>query len=271
MKRVTDRRVFLFLGVAAGLGSASLTYLAVRRGRPPESGLQARSAVCDVGRLRQGMVTAKFELVNQSLLPVRITHFVKSCRCAEINVPSRNISPSESVTVDCRWDTSGMRGKSRTTFVVVYTEADRAGLKKLPLAMRGEIIPEFDYSPTRIEFVEGKAATQRVSLVPRTSGGDIVVEKASCSHEALSITLPSQREIDVSFVSLLEVLPCCHEDLSILGCLLAARWPPNSAYCWFRWLWLSVRRRGPRASCVRMTTMANVTGRMKPSVRRTEP
>ena len=199
MKHVTDRRVFLFLGLAAGLGSASLTLLAVRP-KSPGSGLQARSAVYGVGRVRQGaVVTAKFELVNRSLLPARITHFVESCRCGEISVSSRDVSPSESVTVECLWGTSGMRDESQTSFVVVYTDGDGPGLKRLPLVMRGEIIPEFDCSPTRIEFVEGKAATQRVSFVPRTSGGEIAVEKASCSHGAFSITLPSQREIDVSF------------------------------------------------------------------------
>ena len=193
------RDKFLILAVIAGLASLVTTYHAVVSENSPDDGLQAVSAVFDAGEVRQGIVSAKFELVNRSKVPQRILHIVKSCRCSEIDASTEEIVPSQSTTIKCRWDTSGLRGNVKTGFVVVYSEGPGKKLAKLSLTLQGEVIPEFDFFPPRIEFTEGEAATRSICLVPRTSESKVVVEKASCAYEAFKVLLRNEREIRVSF------------------------------------------------------------------------
>lgn len=61
----------LLLAVIAGSGSSGATYIAVRPETPPPA-FEATSEVCDVGQVPQGMVSATFELVNRTAVPVRI-------------------------------------------------------------------------------------------------------------------------------------------------------------------------------------------------------
>jgi len=124
---------------------------------------------------------------------------MKTCRCAEVSAPAGEVAPSDSVAVDCRWDTSGLRGAAQSNFVVVYVEGQSEEYKNLHLAVRGEVLAEFDLSPPRIEFVQGEAATRSFRLIPKDPASGPIIEKASCSHKVFRVASQSDREVQVAF------------------------------------------------------------------------
>jgi hypothetical protein len=200
MKSVVARVLLLVGGVASGALSVYVTRLAMLPDPAPD-GLQAVVAVQDLGRVAQGLSRASFELVNSSGHPISIAHIVKTCRCTDVQIRSKELAAGARTIVECGWDTGGLRGRCASTFSVCYFLPGKdPELKQLPLYMQADVVPVFNYFPQKLEFLENKATTATIQLEPTDSSGSVAIVAANCSHPAFTIVSLTTRSVKVAFV-----------------------------------------------------------------------
>jgi hypothetical protein len=142
---VSPPKLWLLLAVLATAGSIVMAYIAQRAGESPReaTSLVATQPELDLGKVEQGPVTARFDLVNRSSNPVGILRVLTSCGCTEAKILAKELAPSEHIDLSCIWDTRGMHGKSETSLVVIYKDEESGGTESCKLVVRADVIPEF--------------------------------------------------------------------------------------------------------------------------------
>jgi hypothetical protein len=199
-----SRWILLVVVLLTGLGSAVLTFLAVREQHTPApllpDGLVAVESPLDLGNIPQGVSDGVFNLVNQGEKSVKIAHILMSCRCTEYGISSMEIAPGETVQLSFKWDTTGIRNLGGASFAVYYAEGDQAGLRSLVLYVKGNVLPKFDFVPEKLEFTEGKLETKTVTLVPREENSDIMVTAVSDALAAFRVEKLDNRRFAVTFL-----------------------------------------------------------------------
>ena len=171
-----------------------------------ERGLVPDRSVYDVGSVRQGNVPAVFRICNTSDRMIRISQVRTTCRCTEIAIERKTLLPGETASVDCVWDTRGIRG-SHSSFFDVFWFFEQPGsepvsFESLRLAVKGDVIPVFDVSPAELRFrmdtVEERPV-RRVVLKPRSGEPPVHVEQAYCTDAAFSATVFPPATVEVAF------------------------------------------------------------------------
>lgn len=197
---MTSSIKLLVLAALSGAGAVLLNYVAIVRSTPSEFSLRAMEPVLDLGHIKRGSTDAEFRLVNNARVPVRIIGIVKTCRCAVVAASTDQIEPSQAALVRCRWNTSGLRGQSKTGFLVLYRTADQPTTRTLPLQILGTVLPEFEYVPAQIEFPHGEPGPREVRLVPKSLDSDLIVRRAYCTHQAFRVERVGAHTLSVEFV-----------------------------------------------------------------------
>lgn len=200
-----SRFASLMVGTISGALAIWLTFLATNR-PTGEQGLVARDPICDLGSVRQGVdVEARFELANDAGGPIRIAKVVKSCRCMNISLSSRDLSPGEKTVLKCVWDTSGLRGQSAANLSVSYGEpgAVNERSRHLDLRITGDVVPFFNYSPNQLTFDLKRKSSRAVELHASNGHSEIKFLSATCSHPAFVILSSQPRRVQVAFDPLL--------------------------------------------------------------------
>jgi hypothetical protein len=176
----------LVFALIAGLSSFAMTFYAARENHKssapqPLEGLVALNDPLDLGDIPQDILDGTFELVNKSKKPVKIIRIAMSCRCTEMKATDNEIAHGETAKISFKWDTTGVRGVKGSSFTIFYTEEER-GMRSLPLSVRGNIIPLFDFIPEKLEFTIGKSETKTVKLVSRKEDQPVIIENCGCSY-----------------------------------------------------------------------------------------
>ncbi len=191
-------RLVLILGAAS---SASLSFWMTRQAFVPlpVDALEATQRVSDLGSVAQGDIPTHFELWNLADKPIQISHVAKSCRCAKVEFSSKRIEASGKSIVDVVWDTRGMRGKHENRFVVYYSVGDEIGIKEIPLRVRADVTPMFDYEPIQLKFPSSKDGHAEMHLTSRRATSPVKILDAKCSHPALKVASLTDRSVAVNF------------------------------------------------------------------------
>jgi hypothetical protein len=113
------------------------------------------------------------------------------------------LAPGASTTLQCRWDTAGLRGRSRSTFSVYYarltSDGKMSALQRLPLAVQGEVQPTFDVTPPKLHFESDQSSTHVVELAVRPGAAAVSVESAYCTHAAFRVVSQTATRLEVQF------------------------------------------------------------------------
>ena len=176
-----------------------LTYAAMQPALP-HLRLESIPQVHQAGSVPQGSVSAEFQLWNRTEEPIRIAHVVQTCRCTETAIHKKELGPGNSTKLYSTWDTTGLRGASSSGLEVYYSVGDQPGLKSVPLLIEADVIPEFDYSPTRLEFSVGEEETSVVKFSRHASATrDVKVLRAISSHPAFRVVSVANWSVEIAF------------------------------------------------------------------------
>ncbi|MDR3109558.1 MAG: DUF1573 domain-containing protein [Planctomycetaceae bacterium] len=154
----------------------------------------------DIGEIESGTIDVDVVVTNDSANPVQMTHSVRSCTCASVDIPSEPVQPAESVTLHCRWNVSETRGAADTNFAVFYNVEG----KTLPLFFKvnvhGKIKSPFDFEPEVLEFVKNVEEVKAVKLLSREADGNIAIASVTSSSSAFEVEKITDKEIRVKFI-----------------------------------------------------------------------
>jgi hypothetical protein len=165
----------------------------------PVSALAADKLVHDFGTLRQGeTVTAEFELVNRSDVPVRIVHVNNSCDCTLARWTQEPLAPGATTRVGTTWHTLAARGEVVRTLDVLSLVEGSPDPQVLRLILRARIDPEYNFEPGELVFQAGQAATRSVRFHPNRAT-EVVLKECYCSHPSFTARLTSASEVEVAF------------------------------------------------------------------------
>jgi hypothetical protein len=198
---VLPPKLSLLLAVFAIAGAIVMAYVAAQTARSPREtiGLVPVQPEVDLGKVEQGSVTARFDLVNRSSSPVAILRVVTSCGCTEAKIVAKEIKPSEHIDLSCLWDTRGRRGKNATSLVVIYKDTESGHADSCRLIARADIVPEFAYDPDELVFNAGVPATKTVTF-SAARNPDFTLKEAYCSQSAFAAELrQTTQEVVVRF------------------------------------------------------------------------
>jgi hypothetical protein len=153
----------------------------------------------DIGDISQGHATGKIELHNSSEKTVEIIYVVKTCRCAEVHVPSKILQPGDKTTLKILWNTTGLRGKSRSDFTIFHRHTGEEESERLDLSIYGNVVPEFDIEPKQLVFNDKKRSRQIVRLVPRSTDCRAVITGMESDYSAFHFEKTSDSGVVITF------------------------------------------------------------------------
>ncbi len=167
--------------------------------RPQAVGsLEATPAAFDAGEVSQGeTVPVEFRLTNHYPRSVEITDVSTSCACTDADLKQRKLTPGETAVLKANWRTGASRGARATGLIVAYKPAGKSP-ERLSLRIQGDVIPDLQVSPERLEFKKGVGGSQTVAISPGRMA-DGAATKAWCTHKAFSASLESPTRIVVTF------------------------------------------------------------------------
>jgi hypothetical protein len=168
---------------------------------PPESqGLTANNNPLDLGDIKQGKHDQAFQLYNQTDQPIKIFEISKSCSCTEVKLSHALILPSQSGTIEFQWNTLGIRGERSENLVVFYTVGDKTPSERLQLFWKGNVQPQYNFTPQKIVFDQQQIQPQTIRLIPREGAPAIRITDIQCVAPYIHKELISPTEISVSFL-----------------------------------------------------------------------
>lgn len=167
---------------------------------PGQRGLEPIVSVFDFGEVNQSLVCGSLEVGNYSAEPVKIVAVGKSCRCTEVDLPRDKIQPGQKATIQCKWDTSGMRGSAKGDFTLFYSIGSKTDMYQCTVQFHANVIPLFDVVPDTLEFIEDKAETKTVQLIPRDRTNTIFIKSVESNMTALHTEKISDQMVDVTFM-----------------------------------------------------------------------
>jgi hypothetical protein len=191
-------RRMLLLAVAAICISGSVVCAYLSRPQVPAT-LEAVNSLYDVGEVGQGETkSVEFELVNHFPRNVEIKDVATTCACTVADLAKRVLAPGEKATLKADWRTGASRGKRATDLTILFAPEGKPA-DRLTLRVQGTVVPDMRYSPERLEFEKGVAATKTVVFTAgRMADGEL--KKASCTHHAFSAELaPGSNEVTVTY------------------------------------------------------------------------
>ncbi|MDR1383592.1 MAG: DUF1573 domain-containing protein [Planctomycetaceae bacterium] len=197
------KTIFLVFALVFGISSIGLLLFSLRGSSPSRFvGLEPITPILDFGDVEQAHISGSLDVVNRSQKRVKIVAIGKSCRCTEVVALKKVVSPGEKATITCQWNTEGMRGQAKSDFTVFYSiDSDsEPGMYSCTIQVQGNVIPQYDIIPDRLEFIEGKAETKTIRLVPRKKD-QIIVKLVNCNSPAFFVEKNSDQTIRVTFVS----------------------------------------------------------------------
>jgi hypothetical protein len=194
--------VLLGVGLACGGGAFALTRYALNPAVETLR-LQPELAVVDLGSVPQGTAQARFELTNRSDALLTIAHVETTCRCTQVSVGQKVLSPGARTTVQCQWNTASLRGRAGSTFKVYYACGGSAvggrTFEVLPLRVEADVVPPFDYSPSELRFTPNGRTTRTVDLRSRAGASPVIVESMYCTHAAFKAGVQTPTCVVVTF------------------------------------------------------------------------
>jgi hypothetical protein len=190
------RTLLLAVAIVCISGSVVCAYLA--RPQLPAT-LEAVNPVFDVGEVGQGETrSVEFELINHFPRNVEIKEVFKSCSCTNVVLAKRTLAPGETVALKGDWQTGASRGKRAVDLTLTFAPEGQL-TDRLRLRVEGNVVPDMQYSPEKLEFEKGKPATKIVVFkAGRMANGEL--KKASCTHHAFTAALgPESNEVTVTY------------------------------------------------------------------------
>jgi hypothetical protein len=193
------RIAYLILALCFIGASAALAWWSRQVDAEPLPDLSAEPAVKDFGEIPQGIYDAEFKLVNNASAPIKIKEIIKNCDCADISMSSGEVLPTESVLLNCKWNTRGRRGPTATDLAVLYIKEGAAQSAFLRLRLQAKVTPDFWYSPEELKFTKNAPATLSVRFRPGQVS-QLSLLKAYTNHRAFQATLRAEApEVAVAF------------------------------------------------------------------------
>ncbi len=212
MLKITNATSFRFGLVFLGIALASLIVLGGLLGfgerETPFQGLVAEPSRIDLGTFHEGQLkTGRFFLKNHSDKTVQIVSVAASCGCTTSSLDRREIAGGDSATLELLLDSSGKSGKLLLQATVNYQTTDPVTKNiqyfHLPVEMRVEIIPDYEYSPREMAFDSNRSAKTQVVFHP-VGSKSIEIKQAKLLKpflftEILSVDSSPDQRIEVSF------------------------------------------------------------------------
>ncbi|MDR3199314.1 MAG: DUF1573 domain-containing protein [Planctomycetaceae bacterium] len=167
---------------------------------PASQGLTTNNNPLDLGDIKQGKHNSTFQLYNQTDQPIKIFEISKSCSCTEIKLSHDLIPPSQSGKIDFQWNTLGIRGEHSANLIVFYTVGDKTPSECLQLFWKGNVQPQYDFTPHEVVFDQQQVQPQTIRLVSREGAPVIRITDIYCAAPYIHKEIISPTEISVLFV-----------------------------------------------------------------------
>jgi len=171
--------------VVASIATAAASWLT----RPEEDfGLVATEPILRLGQVTQTTLNETFELTNRSPEPIQILKFRKQCDCTEASLSTTELAPGETAELTCEWDTRGQRGKTTSTLLLLYGRTETRRKHSLLLTFEAVIVPEFTFSPAKLEFFEDEECSKTIRFETGRPEG-LALSNVNCSQRAFEASL----------------------------------------------------------------------------------
>lgn len=125
--------------------------------------------VHDFGTVGQGdNVRGEFTLTNGYSEPIEIKTVLTGCSCQIPVVSRKHLAPGQETKIEVVWLIGSRRGAVTYPLWVLHTIPNEptGADGRLELRMAANVIPDIEYAPTKLAFEGGRAATERVALIP---------------------------------------------------------------------------------------------------------
>ena len=168
-------------------------------GKPPSPLLTFTPETVHFGTVGQGIEHSKAVLTNVSTKPVEIKAVTKGCDCSEVLIEQGELLPGTQREISFQWDTRGRRGENAISIAVHYTVEDEPTERFIPLMIKADIIPDYEISPDKLEFVSDKQGTHQITLT-HTEDHFITIRDVLIHHPAFSaVVSPDMQSATISF------------------------------------------------------------------------
>lgn len=155
--------------------------------------------VNDLGEIPQGSYDADFNLVNNADVPLKVLEIVKSCDCANIELSSNIVAPSQRVKLRVHWNLKGRRDQTESELAVMYLKQGASDLEFIRLLLRANVLPDYRYDPLQLVYSPDRPGRITVKFRPEHLS-TIRLRAAHSTHPAFQTCLRQEAsEIEVSF------------------------------------------------------------------------
>mgnify|MGYP003345084602 FL=1 len=170
-----------------------------------EAILACDEPVQHIGTTRQGeRVTAKFLIKNRGSDEAVILETPAACGCTVAKISGGRILAGASTELTAEWNVGVSRGERTSKLSIVYASAAESGNRELQLAMKADVIPDYDISQESLIFSRDKDSPNRLSvtLTPRLLQ-EIQILDASCTNASFKAVItehsPNAAKVEVLF------------------------------------------------------------------------
>ena len=153
--------------------------------KPPSPILTFTPETVHFGTVSWGIEHGKAVVTNVSEKPVDIKAVTKGCDCSEVLIEQGRLMPGQQREMAFQWDTRGRRGDNAISISVLYIVEGEPKERFIPLIIKADIIPDFEISPAKLEFVSDKQAAQQITLTYK-DGAYVTISDVVIHHPAFT-------------------------------------------------------------------------------------
>lgn len=156
-----------------------------QQAQPPKPTLVFIPETVHFGTVSWGIEHGRAIIANVSTKPVDLKAVTKGCDCSEVLFRSGTLLPGEQREMSFQWNTHGRRGANAISLAVHYTVEDDPAERFVPLIIKADVIPDYDITPAKLEFISDQQDAQQITLTYK-EGTYATIREVLILHPAFS-------------------------------------------------------------------------------------